>query len=596
MFTISQSVILQSLGWALANSVWQFALLWLVYVVCEKTIFYKSAGARYNVGLLILFTGVMLFIGGFLNGITNATPLFQFFDNGINLYLSGSYNFKTWLLGIINYLLPFASAVYIVFICYLFIQFVRFNYLSWQLRRYKLLKADVGIRLFVEALRQQMSIPKKVGVWLSQKIDTPVVVGYMKPFILLPVAIVNQLTAEQLESILIHELAHIKRNDYFINLLVALCEIILCFNPFASLIIRRIKSERENSCDDIVMKFPFKRYTYASALLAIEKSRTGLLMPGVAASGNGKKLLLKRIQRIMEVKVAAPFCYKPFLTFCCLLLFIAFIITNPVQQLHPTGEAVANKNINFAVDSTATKTITIKKNLPASTKNKTINAIVSHKYAEHISYNVLPAINPNLLLHVNEQLDALETDQLANNAAEMLEKDYTIPDTEIPLTTENDFAGTYPYVPGKSFTYVETEDTVKPKVKALSYAEAKAKLEIEKTRAVLKNINWKKIENEFKNNKVALSELKAAIDNAVKEINWQRINKEIEEAAVIQQEKAEKDQQAVYELHKEMYLKQQQQMQHLEKLTQEKQRLQQLEIKKMMELRQAQNKKKIIYI
>ncbi|MBA2562683.1 MAG: M56 family metallopeptidase, partial [Chitinophagaceae bacterium] len=105
----------------------------------------------------------------------------------------------------------------------------------------------------------------------------------------------------QLEAIILHELSHIKRNDYLINLLISLIETILFFNPFIVLLIKIIKKERENCCDDFVLQYQYDRHSYASALLSLEQSRNQHLRLALTST-SGKKQLLSRIKRIMEVK------------------------------------------------------------------------------------------------------------------------------------------------------------------------------------------------------------------------------------------------------------------------------------------------------
>ena len=117
-----------------------------------------------------------------------------------------------------------------------------------------------------------MGIKKDVRMWFSDLVDTPLTIGFWKPVILLPVAAINHLSLQQAEAIILHELNHIKRNDYFINFLIACMDIILFFNPFVRVLTNIIKSERENSCDDMVLQFRYDAGHYASALLLLEKN------------------------------------------------------------------------------------------------------------------------------------------------------------------------------------------------------------------------------------------------------------------------------------------------------------------------------------
>ena len=131
-----------------------------------------------------------------------------------------------------------------------------------------------------------MGISRKVSVWISQHIDVPATIGFIKPVILIPFASLNNLSGDQLEAIILHELSHIKRNDYLINIMVAVIETILFFNPFVVLLSKVIKRERENCCDDFVLQYRYDPHSYAYALLRLEQSRaTNLKLAIGAVSG-----------------------------------------------------------------------------------------------------------------------------------------------------------------------------------------------------------------------------------------------------------------------------------------------------------------------
>lgn len=129
----------------------------------------------------------------------------------------------------------------------------------------------------------------------------------------MPVASVNNLSTEELEAILIHELAHIRRNDYLLNIIQTIVETILFFNPFAWLISAQIRKEREYCCDDEVLTYTHYPIPYAKALANLEIYRTRSL--AMAASGGP---LFNRIKRIVEMK-KQPVNYG-YLGLCLLLV------------------------------------------------------------------------------------------------------------------------------------------------------------------------------------------------------------------------------------------------------------------------------------
>jgi len=160
---------------------------------------------------------------------------------------------------------------------------------------------DIQIQQAVSRFADMLAIHKKVKVGVSHFVDVPCMAGYFKPVILLPFTLATYLSAEEIEAILLHELAHIKRNDYVVNMVQQVLSILLFFNPCALLINRIINEERENSCDDLVVKATADPIIYAKALLKLEQTRQNDWKLALAATGK-KYHLLNRIQRIMKTK------------------------------------------------------------------------------------------------------------------------------------------------------------------------------------------------------------------------------------------------------------------------------------------------------
>jgi len=107
---------------------------------------------------------------------------------------------------------------------------------------------------------------KKVKIGISPTIDSPISFGWIEPIILLPIALVNELTVKEIESIIIHEWAHILRNDYFINIITNLVQVILFFNPFSYLLNKEISLQREIACDNFVVNASVEKIDYLNTL------------------------------------------------------------------------------------------------------------------------------------------------------------------------------------------------------------------------------------------------------------------------------------------------------------------------------------------
>src|SRR5580698_1566008 len=227
MISLSGSPFLQSLGWAIAGSLWQMALLWVIYQLCFLAWKNAKATAKTAAATALLFTGFGWFLSSLIrhywelktatltSGEAETNFSFRFINRGHAVidYVNGG---LAWA----EHYLPYLSSAYLLVLAFLLIR-VGKAYRQVQTVRYEgLSKIDAYWRVYVTELARRIGIRRDVRVWLSEKIDIPATVGYLKPLILLPIASFNQLTPEQVEAILLHELAHIKRHDYLLNLVI----------------------------------------------------------------------------------------------------------------------------------------------------------------------------------------------------------------------------------------------------------------------------------------------------------------------------------------------------------------------------------------
>ena len=163
-------------------------------------------------------------------------------------------------------------------------------------------KPSVDLKLFTELKAVHFGIKRKVKLWLSSSVHTPVTFGFIKPVILLPVALVNNISTRQAETLILHELTHIRTNDYLLNWFLLSAETIFFFNPFVMELCKKIRLEREKNCDIHVMAFEYSPALYAETLLQAERMKQ--LVPNFQlAAVNRKKQLLQRIQYFTNEKI-----------------------------------------------------------------------------------------------------------------------------------------------------------------------------------------------------------------------------------------------------------------------------------------------------
>jgi beta-lactamase regulating signal transducer with metallopeptidase domain len=145
-------------------------------------------------------------------------------------------------------------------------------------------------------IAQQLGLARWVRLLQSGLVDSPVVIGVFKPMILLPASLVTQIPADQLESLLAHELAHVLRHDYLVNLLQTAIETLLFYHPAVWWMSAQIRVERENCCDDLALQITADRSIYVKALASLAGARASALAP--AATGG---LLVARLRRILGI-------------------------------------------------------------------------------------------------------------------------------------------------------------------------------------------------------------------------------------------------------------------------------------------------------
>jgi hypothetical protein len=152
----------------------------------------------------------------------------------------------------------------------------------------------------ITELAKTLRLQRPVVLLESAIIKVPMVVGLIKPVILIPVGLLSNFPPAQIEAALLHELAHIRRNDYLVNLLQSFTEIIFFFNPSVHWLSSLIREERENCCDDIAIGCIKNKKQFIHALVAFQEYIMLESNKSIAIAFAGqKKYLLNRVRRII---------------------------------------------------------------------------------------------------------------------------------------------------------------------------------------------------------------------------------------------------------------------------------------------------------
>jgi len=298
----------RAICWTLIHSLWIGLVIALLCGIVIAATRKSAAVLRYRLlcGLLVVFVSSMLVTFGFELRSNNVPPLpppppvivftaahvsvprqaAAVFNQGIidraKQFLNQNVNiiFLVWLLFFMLKSLKMISGL-------LYIQ---------RIRHYKTSNVTEELKHRIELFSNQIGIRRAVRLVQSELVKVPVAVGWLKPMILLPVGIVFQLTPEQLDGILWHELAHIRRRDYLVNILQGIVETVFFFNPGLLWLSSLIRTEREACCDDMVLSRMNRKANYLEALLSFgygEFSQARYAMS--IGSGNQLRDRLKRM-------------------------------------------------------------------------------------------------------------------------------------------------------------------------------------------------------------------------------------------------------------------------------------------------------------
>lgn len=196
-------------------------------------------------------------------------------------------------------------------------------------------------------LERRVGLDRPIRYLQSKLLDAPAVIGWFRPAVLIPAAAVTGLSPQQLEAVVAHELAHIKRLDCFVNLFQIAAEALLFYHPAMWWVNRLIRAERENCCDDIAVSVGGDPVEYAKALTLLESSRA---TPAWALAANGGNLK-KRVSRLLGKNIVPTLPAGGFaaigILFATGVLFAAASMEQPAP--HPSSPAVSPAPVHVSV-------------------------------------------------------------------------------------------------------------------------------------------------------------------------------------------------------------------------------------------------------
>ncbi|WP_342086891.1 M56 family metallopeptidase [Dyadobacter sp. OTU695] len=399
-------------GWTLIHSIWQGTLLMLVGVAAFYFLRKKSANTRYLTGVGFLFAQVVASVGTFIycypktiSAVSNAKALARYTSlsasrtwSEVSRDLPITFKIQMWLTAHLHELV----------ICWLIgsgILLMRFAggwIFTERLRINAKIVMDKEWRARFGVIIAKMNISKAVEFRETAKVLTPMVIGTFSPVVLIPIGLLSGFSTAQVEAILAHELAHIRRNDYLINMLQSFVEVIFFFHPAIWWLSEKVRAEREHCCDDIALAVCGDKMSLAHALVKVAEWQA---TPGLAMAFASKKpLLLHRVQRVLGLNP------KPVRTFSSLpaMIFAIGLV------IGISAYAVAQK-VEKDKEKKAAKHMTTKKRKPVKT-----DVLTERKMEEMMEVAVAEEIDEDIEvqladMHIDIEAPEMEFGQTGND-------------------------------------------------------------------------------------------------------------------------------------------------------------------------------------
>ncbi|MBN1791508.1 MAG: hypothetical protein JW830_13485 [Bacteroidales bacterium] len=344
--------IIRSLGMTLVHSLWQGAIISVIILSLLSLIGKSNARLRY----VVLFSGLMLLLTGFIVTLIlvyqHSNLLINWKNSSQQPLLPPEYTFNPlwtltpgrlaeWLFSSLEPVYPALALGWLVGFLFVGIRITGGTLLARVNLRKNLMDPEVTMQNNFDRIQNLLKLPVVVKLRITTRTISPMVIGLFKPMVIIPVAAISGLSASQIEAVLFHELAHIRRFDHFLIILQAIAEQVLFFNPTAWFLLHEINLERENCCDDFVVKTNNNTINYIKALTMIQEMNLQTNLPANAITGKSNHLLA-RVRRLVKPELK----HSPAFRLAVIFLFFATVGVSAMTLMvsRKPGELFSDKN------------------------------------------------------------------------------------------------------------------------------------------------------------------------------------------------------------------------------------------------------------
>jgi TonB family protein len=382
-----------AIGWTLLHSLWQGALVSALLGAVLVTA--RSPRVRYAAAGVAMLALIASFLATFVHFFPFASHASRAFGPSVlphwntlaDVPVSGGWRFS--LAAIAPWLAPF----WLVGVCLIYARSLAGCLSVRRLRRCGVCSADLHWQHELAWLAQRVRVSRPVELLESCLTDAPIVLGHFRPVILVPLGLLAGLPPAQIETILLHELAHIRRHDFLVNLLQRLAEGLLFYHPAVWWISGVMRAERELCCDDAVVSIHPDKQEYARALAALEQNRLAIREAAVAATGGS---LMKRIRRLLSPQAPASNAWAPILAAAILVVAVAVSASAWQSQSKPEPASRADTYARVIAASAQVDSTVVRVNSMAAQIDQMVHSIspspvASQQQATRVGSNVVQA-------------------------------------------------------------------------------------------------------------------------------------------------------------------------------------------------------------
>ena len=403
-----------AIGITLLHSIWQGLIIYVFYKLLEPFTRIKSAAWRYNFLLLLLgtllaaviFTLRMQFEYYQVEQLPALLPDLQIlFLNSEKILTADTFK---W-----NDILPLGTIIWEIGVFLLTMKLLAGIFFTYQWKNWKNEMHSSELINWIQELVDKWNISVHVELKITSHVNVPAVMGVMNPVIYLPLSMMTGLSEEQLKMIISHEMAHIKRWDFMINIFQKIIETLLFFNPFIWFLSNKIRFERECACDDFVLQDIKEPGIYARTLVQVEHLR---LQSKLAVGLNGQSKTFKnRIIRIMGKQTNTS---RSGITVLAVLVLTAFIFVSwrsafkatDTSKLSVRDNAAAERSLSSTdlspvISTGLTEIISGFKSFTDTVPKITAKEKEIEKKAQEISERAALAANEELLQKIESKMD-----------------------------------------------------------------------------------------------------------------------------------------------------------------------------------------------